>query len=143
MHPGQETSMNDPSFARPLRAVEAAVRQTRSVFIRGLELDAAIGVWAEERGRRQRVRIDVEMSVQDPGPLADDHSKVVCYDDLATRIEALLEEGHINLVETLADRVAELCLDDPRVVSARVRVEKPGALSKAETVGVEVVRGRP
>ena len=131
--------MNDQSFAGQRRTATPALRK---VFIDALELEASIGVWPEERTRLQQIRVHVEMFVVDERPLADDHANTVCYDDIATRIENMVNEGHINLVETLADRIADLCLDDPRISLVRVRVEKPGALAKALSVGVEVQRGR-
>ncbi len=131
--------MNDQSFAGQRRTATPALRK---VFIDALELEASIGVWPEERTRLQRIRVHVEMFVVDERPLADDHANTVCYDEIATRIEAMVNQGHINLVETLADRIADLCLDDPRISLVRVRVEKPGALAKALSVGVEVQRGR-
>ena len=131
--------MNDQSFADPRRATTHALRK---VFITGLELDASIGVWPEERNRLQRIRVYVEMTVVDEGPLGDLHGNAVCSDDVATRIEGLVNAGHINLVETLADRIADLCLTDPRVSLVHIKVEKPGALAKAASVGVEVQRGR-
>jgi dihydroneopterin aldolase len=131
--------MNDQSFAGPRRATTHALRK---VFITGLELDASIGVWPEERNRLQRIRVHVEMTVVDEGPLGDLHGNAVCYDDVATRIEGLVNAGHINLVETLADRIADLCLADRRVSLVQIKVEKPGALAKASAVGVEVLRGR-
>ena len=130
--------MNDHAFARS----RPGARAGRTVFIDGLELDASIGVWPEERGRPQRIVIDVELDLLDPFPHEDDHSRVVCYDALARRIEQLVGEGHVNLVETLADRVADLCLEDARVGWVRIRIEKPQALAKARTVGVRVSRGK-
>ena len=131
--------MNDQSFAGQRRTATPALRK---VFIHGLALDASVGVWPEERNRLQQIRVDVEMSVVDERPLGDEHANAVCYEDIATRIESMVNAGHINLVETLADRIADLCLDNPRVSLVRVRVEKPGALAKAKSVGVEVQRGR-
>ena len=57
-------------------------------------------------------------------------------------MKEILAEGHINLVETLAEKVAGLCLSDPRVSGARVGVEKLHAISEAESVGVEIERVR-
>ena len=130
--------MNDHAFAR----TRPRARAGRTVFIEGLELDASIGVWPEERGRTQRIRLDVELDMADAPPADDDHAGVVCYDALARRIEALVGEGHVNLVETLAERVADLCLEDARVGWVRIRIEKPEALAKARTVGVRVSRGK-
>jgi 7,8-dihydroneopterin aldolase/epimerase/oxygenase len=57
-------------------------------------------------------------------------------------IRRILGEGHINLVETLAERIAAQCLDDHRIVGAKVRVEKLDVMPEASAVGVEIERQR-
>ncbi len=122
----------------------------RHVFLRDLLLDAAIGVYASEHGRRQRIRVNVDLAVEDDGarPLSrapvgrDALSRVVDYAAVAERVRAIVSAGHVRLVETLAERIAETCLEDPRVVVARVRVEKLDILPDAASVGVEVERRR-
>jgi len=58
------------------------------------------------------------------------------------KVEAILAEGHINLVETLCEKIAAACLKDRRVMAARVRVEKPDIIPNARSVGVEIERTR-
>lgn len=120
----------------------------RHVFLRDLTLDAAIGVYASEHGRHQRIRVNVDLAVEDDGarPLSrapvgrDVLSRVVDYGAVAARVRAIVGAGHVRLVETLAERIAESCLEDPRVAVARVRVEKLDILPDAASVGVEVER---
>jgi 7,8-dihydroneopterin aldolase/epimerase/oxygenase len=57
-------------------------------------------------------------------------------------VEAILAAGHTNLVETLCEKIAQSCLTDKRVLSARVRVEKPDIIPNARSVGVEIERSR-
>lgn len=109
------------------------------IFVRDLVLDCEIGVFHEEKGVTQKVRFNVDLSVRPhTAHLDDDIEQVISYDIIVEGIKALLAEGHINLVETLAEDIAKHCLKDPRAVKAVVRVEKldkePGA------VGVEIVR---
>ena len=68
---------------------------------------------------------------------------MVDYALLTARVRALVGAGHVLLVEQLAERVARLCLEDPRVRSARVRVEKLAAIADAAAVGVEIERRNP
>ena len=68
---------------------------------------------------------------------------MVDYEALIERVRRLVASRHVKLVETLAERVAALCLEDPRVRSARVRVEKLDAIPDAAAVGVEIERIRP
>jgi len=119
-----------------------ATRGIRHVFIRNLELPAQIGVWRHEHGKEQPVRINVDLAVEDLIDLGDDLSKVVDYGQIEDKIRGIIAEGHIRLIETLAERIAAACFADQRVKTARVRVEKLHALSNAESAGVEIERTR-
>jgi dihydroneopterin aldolase len=119
-----------------------ATRAVRHVFIRNLELPAQIGVFHHEVGKMQPVRINLDLAVEDLIDLGDDLTKVVDYGVIEAKIRAILNEGHVNLVETLAERIAAACFEDTRVKTARVRVEKLHALSAAESAGVEIERAR-
>jgi 7,8-dihydroneopterin aldolase/epimerase/oxygenase len=119
-----------------------ASRAIRHVFIRNLELPAQIGVFHHEVGKMQPVRINLDLAVEDLIDLGDNLSKVVDYGVIEAKIRAILDEGHLNLVETLAERIASACFEDARVKTARVRVEKLHALSAAESAGVEIERTR-
>ena len=120
----------------------SAERAIRHVFIRNLELPAQIGVYRHEVGKMQPVRINVDLGVEDLLDLGDSLAKVVDYGVIEGKIRAILAEGHLNLVETLAERIASACFEDARVKTARVRVEKLHALSAAESAGVEIERSR-
>ncbi|MBO6686743.1 MAG: dihydroneopterin aldolase, partial [Parvibaculum sp.] len=72
----------------------------------------------------------------------DDLSNVVCYATVVDGIKAIVSEGHLNLVETLAERIAASCLEDERVRVALVRVEKLAVIPEASSVGVEIERVR-
>ena len=119
-----------------------AARGIRHVFIRNLELPAQIGVWRHEHGKQQPVRINVDLAVEDLIDLGDDLTKVVDYGVIEDKIRAIIGEGHIRLIETLAERIAATCFEDERVKTARVRVEKLHALTGAESVGIEIERSR-
>jgi dihydroneopterin aldolase len=119
-----------------------AARGIRHVFIRNLELNARIGVYHHEEGRTQPIRINVDLAVEDLIDLGDDLAKVVDYGTIEQKIRAIIAEGHVRLAETLAERIAAACFEDPRVRTARVRVEKLHALAGAESAGVEIERTR-
>ncbi len=119
----------------------------RTVFIRDLEVRARIGIYPKERRRAQRVIVNIAMSVQEGGRARRDHhgddiAGVVSYEDAVRATETIAASGHINLVETLAERIAEACLKDARVVAVKVRVEKPDIFPQAAGVGVEIERRR-
>lgn len=113
----------------------------RRVFVRDLELSCLIGVHSHERLCRQRVRINLDLAVEEgSGPVDDELTNVVSYEDILDRVRAIADAGHINLVETLAEKIAATCLEDGRVRSTRVRVEKLDVFEDAASVGVEIER---
>lgn len=115
----------------------------RKVFVRGLELDAFIGAYDHEQDATQPVIIDLEADVLEPShPIGDRLEDVVCYDKLTQGIRAIIDEGHIKLVETLAERVAELALSHSMVLGVSVRITKPNAIAEAKAVGVEIFRAK-
>jgi len=127
---------------QPLRIADAA-RAIRHVFIRNLEVLAHIGTYGHEQGKAQPVRLNVDLAVEDLVMIEDRLDLVVDYGDIAGKIRAIIDAGHINLAETLAERIATSCFEDPRVKTVRVRVEKLHALPGAESGGVEIERERP
>lgn len=120
----------------------------RRVFIRDLVLQARIGVYEAEKSRRQPVRINISFEMRDdgldhPGGVGPDAvGRVVDYDGLARRIRAFVNRAHVELVETMAEEIARLSLQDPRVLSARVSVEKLTVFADAVSAGVEILRLR-
>ena len=74
------------------------------------------------------------------GRLRTSSVNVVCYEKLVNGIDEIIKRGHVNLVETLAERIIDMCLNQENVISARVRIEKLDVLENAESVGVEVER---
>ena len=127
---------------RPLKSV-GTKKPPRRVFVRDLVLDAEIGVHAHEKNRHQRIRLNVDVRAEDDtGPIDDQLHNVVCYENIVDGIKAILQNGHINLVESLAEAIAGFILDDPRVISVKVAVEKLDAIPEAASVGVEIERNR-
>lgn len=125
---------------QPLHQSEDTPR-IRRVFVRDLVLAALIGVHRHEQDGRQRVRINLDLEVPEDGaPLSDRLSEVVNYQDIVAGIRKIVAAGHINLVETLAERIAARCLTDRRVQRVRVRVEKLDVFADAASVGVEIER---
>lgn len=116
--------------------------QTSCIFIRNLVLPARIGVHAREEEATQRVRISVTMRTSDRPGAPDTLTTTVDYERVADAIRRVVAAGHVRLVETLAERIADACLADPRVESARVRLEKLDVFADAESAGVEIERGR-
>jgi 7,8-dihydroneopterin aldolase/epimerase/oxygenase len=123
-----------------------AARGLRLVFVRGLTVQARLGVHAHEEARPQRVTIGIELSVHDQhAPLAegpDALPRVVSYGSVVRMARSIATAGHVMLAETLAERIALAMLQDPRVEAARVTVEKPDVYDDVDAVGVAVERRR-
>jgi dihydroneopterin aldolase len=123
--------------------VASAKSRVRHVFVRDLDCMAMIGIYDHEKVKPQRIVVNIDLSVQEAArPMSDDISHVVSYEIIVKKVEAILAEGHVNLVETLCENIAQACLKDKRVLAARVRVEKPDIIPNARSVGVEIERGR-
>jgi dihydroneopterin aldolase len=128
--------------------IASSARALRHMFLRDLTLDASIGVHPHEHAAAQRVRINVDLAVEDDSarllsrkPVGrDELSRVVDYEKLAETVRQIVRSGHVRLVETLAERIAEACLADDRVHLARVRVEKLDIFADATSAGVEIER---
>jgi dihydroneopterin aldolase len=123
--------------------VASATSRLRHVFVRDLMLDALIGIYEHEKVKPQRIVVNIDLSVHEgPNAADDDISHVVSYEIVVKKVEAIIAEGHINLVETLCEKIAAACLKDKRVAAARVRIEKPDIIANARSVGVEIERVR-
>lgn len=126
----------------PMRYADAS-RSVRHVFIRDLILESYIGIYDHEKANSQKIRVNVDLSVvENTNDLNDDIDNVVCYEKIATAIETIVTSGHVHLVETLAENIAEMNLQDERIYCVRVRVEKLEAIKNTTSVGIEIERFR-
>jgi 7,8-dihydroneopterin aldolase/epimerase/oxygenase len=116
-------------------------RGYRHLLIRDLMLACEIGVFPHEHGVKQRVRINLEIELADGDrPIPDRLADTVSYADIVDGIRRLAAGGRINLVETLAERIADLALADGRARRVAVRVEKLDIYPDAAGVGVAIER---
>ena len=112
------------------------------VFIRGLEVDAVIGAYDWERNIRQRLVVDLDMAWDiRPAAQDDDLSKALDYATVSQRLLEYVSASSFELVETLAERLAALGMEECSVPWLRVCINKPGAVTQA-TCGVGVVSER-
>lgn len=131
------------AFAHPEERAEASAGADPRdrISVRDHVVEADIGAFQQERGQSQRLRFNVVVEVRSQAsPLADDVDRILSYDRITEAIAAELADERLNLLETLAERVAERVLAEPQAMRVFVRIEKldrgPGAL------GVEIVRSR-
>ena len=124
-----ETSIADQDSVRIVGA---------RVFVRALRLDAEIGVYDHEHGRRQPLIADVELDIAPAG--WERLSETINYETIASKAKAVAATGHFKLVEAFAEALGRACLEDERISRVRVRVEKPLALApEADAAGAEIV----
>ncbi|MBA1443844.1 MAG: dihydroneopterin aldolase [Chromatiales bacterium] len=112
------------------------------VFIRNLRIETVIGIYDWEREIRQPVVLDLEMGADIARAAASDHiDDTLDYKAVSKRLIQFVEESEFQLVETLAERCAEIVLDEFEVPWVRLTMNKIGAVSAARDVGVIIERG--
>ncbi len=132
--------MTEKPGQRPFAFADAH-RGTRHVFVRGLEIQSVVGVYEHEKLASQRLIISVDLNVvENASTHGDKLENVVCYEGIVRNIQELCNQGHVNLIETLAERIAENCLEDKRVLAVRVCIEKPDIMPECQSVGIEIER---
>jgi dihydroneopterin aldolase len=120
------------------------LRGARHVFVRGLELIGSVGVYEHEKRYEQRVVVSLDLAVRDDYDGHSDRLEHVYDYDLAIKaVKSTVQSDHFNLIETLAERIADVCLADQRVRAVRVRIEKPDVLPSCRAVGIEIRRTKP
>jgi len=121
---------------------EAAVAAGEvTLFLRNHVTTARIGVYASERVREQRVRIDITIRVQNCAYPFTKHN-VLDYNHLRDGVRTIIDAGHIEYQETFCERIVSMCLSLPRVSMARVRVAKLDAFVDCDAVGCEIERSK-
>jgi dihydroneopterin aldolase len=112
------------------------------IFLYDLRVETTIGIWEWERKIRQTVAIDLEMSADiRKAARTDSVDDTLNYKQVAKRLQQFIGESSFQLVETLAERVAGIILDEFDVAWVKVKVNKPGAIRGARDVGVIIERG--
>ena len=112
------------------------------VFIEGLEVDTVIGAYDWERGIRQCLRLDLRFAWDNRLAAADDDLTLALdYASVSSRIQAFAEQAQFQLVETFAERLAAVLMDEFGIPWLHLKLTKPGAVPAASGVGVEIERG--
>ena len=134
--------MSDENVVHAFRIADAQA-SIQHVFIRDLMLTALIGVYRHEKENPQPIRINLDLAVKENLAANKDRlAEVVSYEDIADGVRKLVASGHVNLVETLAQRIADMCFNHQRVQAVRVRIEKLAVFEDAASAGVEIERYR-
>lgn len=124
---------------------DTLLRHYRRLFLRGLTVQAQIGIHDFELQAAQRLIVDVDLYVSFAGtsPKDDRIDEVVDYDFVRAVVHGRIAQGHVNLQETLCDDILTHLLEHTGVMAARVSTRKPDVYPDCEAVGVEVFRAKP
>lgn len=116
---------------------------TDTVFLHELKVETIVGIWDWERKIRQTVSIDLEMGADIRRAAATDSiDDTLNYKAVAKQVQKLVADSEFQLVETMAEKIAELVLQEFEITWIQVRVSKPGAIRGAKDVGVLIRRSK-
>ncbi len=128
-------------FEAKSKPLLGALNRTRLVFVRDLELSTHVGVHDHEKANAQRIVVNAELRVLDEMDDIDDQlENVICYGGVIEQIKDVCATGHVNLLETLAENITTRALENPRILSMRVSIEKPDVFDDCGAVGVVIER---
>ncbi|MCW8844363.1 MAG: dihydroneopterin aldolase [Gammaproteobacteria bacterium] len=121
-----------------------AQQQARDlIFLSDLRVQTVIGIWDWERAIKQTVGIDLEMATDiRKAASTDSIQDTLDYKSVAKRIIEFVEQSSFQLVETLAERIAGIIIDEFGVSWVRVRLSKPGAIRGSREVGILIERSQ-
>ncbi len=112
-----------------------------TIFLHGLKVETIVGVWDWERKIRQTVSIDIEMGADVRRAAETDNiDDTLDYKAVAKQVQQMVADSEFRLIETMAEKIAELVLTEFEVTWIQVRVSKPGAIRGAKDVGVLIRR---
>jgi|SRR6185369_861767 len=117
------------------------MKQLDTIYINDLKVSCIIGVFANERKKKQPIIINIALSVDTrKAAKTDDLKDTVNYRDLYLEIADIVSASKYKLLETLAQKVAEMCLKNKLVKQVVVKLEKPNAVKLGRSSGIEILR---
>ncbi len=113
------------------------------VFIRDLQIETVIGIYDWERKVRQIISLDIDMATDiQKAASSDNIDDTLSYKTVAKRLIVFVEESEFELVESLAEKICAIILDEFDVPWVRLTLNKPGAVRGSKSVGVMIERGQ-
>ncbi len=112
------------------------------IHVEGLIITCLIGIREQELLQPQRIQVDIELVRGEPSnPTNDNYGRVMCYQAVVEKVRVMASDGKIKLVETLAERIADICYADyPDLTSLNIKVGKPDIFPDVSMVRVELER---
>ncbi|MAZ45091.1 MAG: hypothetical protein CMD74_00110 [Gammaproteobacteria bacterium] len=116
-------------------------RKMKAILIKGLLIEAVVGIHEYERNMEQPIRINLEMEVDEfPNNHDFNETKFVDYAEIAARIEELIITSKFYLLETMATKIADTLLEKYPISNVSIEIEKPNAITRANSAGVKLIR---
>ena len=112
----------------------------QQVFLKDFEVICSIGVHKHEKKRPQKLLLNLELHVENIPSFGDKLDCAVCYEEIANKIRSIASQGHMNLIETFAERIVSCCKEDLRIKRIKIRIEKPRVIKGAVSAGVTIYR---
>ena len=114
---------------------------TYKILINQLILDAFIGIHDFEKKKKQKIAISLSLDVNDNiSGIEHKIENFVSYEHIVTDIKSILKKGHIDLLETLGEKIVDLCFKDERVMTIKLKLEKLEVFKETSSVGIEIFR---
>ena len=116
---------------------------TYQVQVNELVLMVSIGIHEHEKVKKQRVSISLSIQVLDNLDNVDENiDNVVSYEQVIKKLKDLISKGHIELLESLGEKIMNMCFEDSRIMSVWMKLEKLDVFSETKSVGIELVRNK-
>ena len=112
----------------------------QQIFLKDFEVICSIGVHKHEKKRPQKLLLNLELHVENIPSFGDKLDCAVCYEEIANKIRSIASQGHMNLIETFAERIVSCCKEDLRIKRIKIRIEKPRVIKGAVSAGVTIYR---
>ncbi len=117
------------------------IKNTYKILINELILDAFIGIHDFEKKKKQKISISLSLDVNDNiSGIEHKIENFVSYEHIVNNIKSILKKGHIDLLETLGEKIVDLCFKDKRVLTIKLKLEKLEVFKDASSVGIEIFR---
>tara|TARA_B100000035_G_scaffold77758_1_gene64850 strand:+ start:2366 stop:2848 length:483 start_codon:yes stop_codon:yes gene_type:complete len=117
------------------------IKNTYKILINELTLDAFIGIHDFEKKKKQKISISLSLDVDDNiSGIEHKIENFVSYEHIVADIKSLLKNGHVDLLETLGEKIVDLCFKDERVMTIKIKLEKLEVFKETSSVGIEIFR---
>ena len=120
---------------------KSKIKNTYKILINDLTLDAFIGIHDFEKKKKQKIAISLALDVNDNiSGIEHKIENFVSYEHIVADIKSILKSGHIDLLETLGEKIVDLCFTDERVMTIKLKLEKLEVFKETRSVGIEIFR---